>query len=162
MLNGALASDLSDIDGLLETTLAVDDYVDLESLKLPPVVQPPFDPGDLANATIAPVMPELPPGPVYVEPPAPRALFGAERKRAEVNAQAQQAHAAGHAHWQENIASVHSWFAGASAQCEQLEAARLAKLARAREVYEQECRAPVSAEERPPAFRRARHPGLRG
>ena len=140
-LNQALASDLADIDGLLESTLAVDDYVDLESLKLPPVVQPPFDPGDLAKPTTAPVMPQLPPEPIYLEPPAPRALFGAEKKRAAAIAQAQRAHATEHAQWQEHISSVHGWFANASAQFEQLEAARLAKLAQARETYEQECRA---------------------
>lgn len=138
-LNGALASDLSDIDGLLASTLAVDDYVDLESLKRPPVVQPDFDPGDLAKPIVPPAMPELPPEPVYVEPPAPRALFGAEKKRAAAIAQAQQAHAAAHAHWREHIAAVHSWYADASAQAQQLEVTRLAKLAQARDVYEQEC-----------------------
>ena len=39
------------------------------------------------------------------------------------------------------MASVHSWFANALADYEQREAARLAKLARAREIYEQECKA---------------------
>jgi hypothetical protein len=70
-LNASLASTLAEIDGLLAATLEVDDYVDLESLKIRTVEHPPFEAGDLA-VPVAP-MPELvyPPEPVYEEPPAP-------------------------------------------------------------------------------------------
>ena len=47
-MNVDLANAYDEIDGLLAATLEVDDYVDLESLKVTSVEHPPFDPGQLA------------------------------------------------------------------------------------------------------------------
>ena len=48
-LNADLAQQYQQIDGLLASTLGVDDFVDLESLKVK-AQHPPFEPGGLADA----------------------------------------------------------------------------------------------------------------
>src|SRR5665647_398597 len=100
-LNADLARDTEEIDGLLAWTLEVDDYVDLESLKIN-VEHPPFDPGVLGVPT--PAMPELvyPPEPVYQEPPTPSGLgaaFGGKKRHQEAIQQSTAAHEALHRLW---------------------------------------------------------------
>jgi len=48
-MNADLARQYEELDGLLSSTLDVDDHVDLESLKITTVEHPPFDPGALAT-----------------------------------------------------------------------------------------------------------------
>ena len=62
-LNEALAFDISALDGILRDTLAVDDFLDFESLK-EAAPRPPFAPGRLN-------VPEPPPNPADFQPPAP-------------------------------------------------------------------------------------------
>ena len=78
-LNAGLATVLGEIDGMLAATFEVDDFVDLEALKITSVEHPPFDPGVLAVRT--PEVQDLvcPQEPVYQEPPAPGGLFGRRR-----------------------------------------------------------------------------------
>ena len=59
-LNQDLVDRLAELDGLLQATLDVDDYIDPRSLKKP-WTDPHFDPGDLATP-IAPPMWEAPEG----------------------------------------------------------------------------------------------------
>jgi restriction system protein len=138
-MNQSLANDLADIDGILAYTLSVDDYVDLEAMKVPPVEHPAFEPGDLGVVTPAPAFPDIPPEPGYVEPPATKALFGAEKKHAAAVAQAQQAFAAAHAQWDQYQASVQDWFRDATQQYQTAEEERRKALTQARQVYDSEC-----------------------
>lgn len=62
-LNDGLAAHIAALDGLLRETLAVDDFLDFESLK-EAVPRPQFTPGGLA-------VPEPPPDPADFRPPAP-------------------------------------------------------------------------------------------
>ena len=48
-MNADLTNTYGEIDGLLAWTLEVDDYVDLQSLKIDTVNHPAFDPGELAG-----------------------------------------------------------------------------------------------------------------
>lgn len=78
-MNEGLAADIAALDGLLRDTLAVDDFLDFESLK-EAVSRPPFSPGALG-------VPEPPPDPASFRPPPPGAgqklLPGAKQRYAE-------------------------------------------------------------------------------
>jgi restriction system protein len=139
--NAMLASMYAEIDGLLAATLEVDDWVDLECLRIA-VEHPPFNPGDVGRPIPAPAPPQYPPVPVLQEPPEPAGLAGilggrkrheaALKKAREDYAQAcrvAQGHAdALHRAHQQQVAHH------ATAEKERLEA-----LATARTCYEQEC-----------------------
>ena len=55
-LNADLAQSREEIDGMLAAALAVDDFVDLEALKVTKVDHPPFEPGPIGVP--APPLPE--------------------------------------------------------------------------------------------------------
>ena len=105
--NAALRHVYDEIDNILAVTLAIDDYVDLESLKITKVEQPPFDPGPYVVP--AQPMPELsyPPQPVYQQPPAP--LFNTKKKHAELIERARAEHQRACAEWHEqNVAKYNA------------------------------------------------------
>lgn len=142
-LNAALATSLAEIDGLLDATLDVDDYVDLESLKIQNVEHSPFQPGALARPT--PPLPELvyPPEPVYQEPPAPGAIaaaFGAKKKHHAAIERARAEHDAAYQHWQQRCAAVQADYATRQQEHRNAEDLRLKKLKAAEAAYQEECR----------------------
>ncbi len=142
-LNADLASDLEEIDGLLAWTLEVDDYVDLEELKVNEVEHPPFIPRALGSP--APALPEVvyPPEPVYQEPPAPSGLgaaFGGKKKHQEAIQQATAAHDAAYRAWHEQVTAMHAAYVARQASRQQAEEERLTKLAAAEAAYQEECR----------------------
>lgn len=142
-LNADLANDLGEIDGLLAWTLEIDDYVDLEELKIGAVEHPPFAPGDLATPT--PTMSPLvyPPEPVYQEPPAPGGLagaFGGKKKHHEAVDRAKADHAASHRQWHEHATRMHADYVAEQAKRQQVEAERVVKLAAAEAAYREDCR----------------------
>jgi restriction system protein len=137
-LNADLATTYQDIDGLLATTLEVDDYVDLDELKVGNVQHPPFDPGvdgapiPAGQDTIAPAEP------AYIEPPAPTgvaAAFGGKKKHQAAIAAARSAHEHALGLW--HAASQAA--AQRRAEHELAEAARVSRLAAAQEQYAQDC-----------------------
>ena len=138
-LNATLVSTYDEIDGLLTSTLAVDDYVNLDELKVNAVEHPPFEPGE-DGAAIPPGEDTLPPRePVYVEPPAPTgmsAAFGGKKKHQAAVAAARASHEEAMSAWR--AACRHA--AQRMADHELAEAARMGRVATAREQYEQECR----------------------
>lgn len=142
-MNIDLASDLDEIDTLLASTLEIDDFVDLEQLKVGKVDHPAFDPGALAVP--APPLPELvyPPEPVYHEPPAPSGLssaFGGKKKHVEAVERAKAEHAeAAHA-WHLDATARHAAYVAALQNRDRAEADRVARLTAAEEAYRQECR----------------------
>jgi restriction system protein len=142
-MNDDLAHTYEEIDGLLASTLAVDDYVDLESLKVTTVEHPPFDPGALATPAMP--MPPLvyPPEPVFQEPPAPKGLsgaFGGKKRHEETVAFERGKHDAARQAWQAHCTQVHADHVALSERRDQEERDRLAELAEAEAVYQQECR----------------------
>lgn len=141
-MNTDLASDLADIDGLLAWTLGIDDFVDLESLKISKVEHPPFNPGgrDVPAPMVA--EPNYAPEPVYQEPAAPSglsAVLGGKKRHQQAIVEAQSAFNDARGHWQRTMAAIHDSYTKQVAQREQFEARRMAELSAAKEKYKQEC-----------------------
>lgn len=140
-MNKSLASSYQDIDTLLAWTLGVDDFVDLETLRVV-VEHPPFDPGPLGEPTPQVEEPVYPRQPSYFEPPAPKGLlasFGGKKRHAEAVEQARGAHEQAQRAWQEGAARQRAEHEEKLAAREKTEAERLAKLAEAEEGYRSEC-----------------------
>ena len=137
--NGDLANDYAEIDGLLASTLEVDDYVDLESLKITEVDHPPFDPGALGVVEAA--LPALvyPPEPAF-EPPAPLGVLAGKKKKQAALEQAQVAHQQAVQRWQERCQKMYADYLTEQEKWQGREAIRVQKVADARAVYDQECR----------------------
>ncbi|GAA2492320.1 hypothetical protein [Terrabacter carboxydivorans] len=140
-MNVELANAYEEIDGLLAATLEVDDYVDLESLKVTSVEHPPFRPGRLAVP--AEPMPELvyPPQPEFVGPPAPTGLSGVfgKKKHQEAVAQAEVDHRQQCGAWQAHCQKMHDDYVAEQAGREQAEAQRVKDLVEAEHTYKSEC-----------------------
>ncbi len=136
--NGDLANDYAEIDGLLASTLEVDDFVDLESLKITKVEHPPFAPGALAQP--APALPALqyPPAPEF-QPPAPLGFLAGKKKKQAALEQAQAAHQGTVQRWQAQCQAMYTDYLAAQESYKRKEAERVEKLAAAEAVYNQEC-----------------------
>ncbi|WP_329374591.1 hypothetical protein OG896_06235 [Streptomyces sp. NBC_00669] len=141
-MNASLAGDLSDIDGLLAWALEMDDYVDLDSLKVSVVEHPPFAPGQLAVPAAAVPKPDDVPEPVYEEPPAPgglSAILGGKKRHQQAVEKARTAFADAHHHWERARDAAHSSYVKKAAQRDKSEEKRVAELSAAEEKYRQEC-----------------------
>ena len=140
-LNTSLTSACEEIDRLLEATLEVDDYVDLETLKSA-AMHPEFAPGPLGKPIKPPLAPHLRNAPVYAEPEPPKGLagaFGGKKKHAVAVELAQAAHA-------EAVRTHEAYVAERTAEHDRAlekhaaaEQDRLAKLVKAQERYQAEC-----------------------
>ncbi len=139
-LNAELASELEEIDGILAASLEIDHHIDLEALKVPNVVHPPFDPGELAVPM--PAMPDLvyPPEPAYQEPPPPGGLFGAKKKHALAIERARAEHEQARRQWREQTTAMQAAHAAERDRRQKAEEARRVKLAAAEARYRDECR----------------------
>jgi restriction system protein len=137
--NGDLANEYAEIDGLLASTLGVDDFVDLESLKITDVEHPPFTPGALGRP--APALPALqyPPEPTF-QPPAPLGVLAGKKKKQAALEAAQAAHRDTVQRWQQRCQSMYTDYLAAQEKWKDKEADRVEKLAAARAVYDQDCR----------------------
>jgi restriction system protein len=138
--NADLANDYAEIDGLLASTLEVDDYVDLNALKVEKVEHPPFEPGRLANPTppLAPLV--YPPEPAF-QPPAPLGALAGKKKKQAALEQAQAQHQAAVATWQQHCHAMHSDYLAAQEKCKAKEVARAEQLVAATAQYDEECKA---------------------
>ena len=139
-LNAELAQSREEIDGILAGTLAVADYVELETLKIKKVEHPPFQPGPIGVPAPALSEPVYLPEPVYREPPAPGGLFGAKKKHAELIAQARADHERAHREWRDRNASIYSTHVASVRRRDEAERQRLAQLLAAEGRYRAECR----------------------
>lgn len=137
--NANLMQMFEEIDGILAATFEVDDYIDLESLKVTTVNHPPFRPGQDGIPT--PAMPRLvyPPEPMYHEPPAPGGLFGAKKKHTELIAQAQAEHERAHKEWAEHNMAMYNAHVAEGRRREEAERRRLERLLAAEARYKFEC-----------------------
>jgi restriction system protein len=139
-LNAALSVEYDEIDALLQATLDVDDFVDLDTLRRTAKHRP-FDFPDLQRP-----LPPPPPIPEPVEPvptsvAVPGGLFGRKKKLEQATAAAEAAFAAAHAAWEEESSSLPARRAAAAEAHAAREAERQQKLATEQARYEQECAA---------------------
>ena len=136
--NAQLVDAYDEIDSMLEASLGVDDYVDLEQLRAS-VEHPAFPHSELRWPTPQPATLNVRAEPVYAEPPAQSGLGGllGRKKHADAVAQAIALHQGDHAAWQREVAAarVHQQQAH-----EQQEQQRLARLQEAQAAYEGACR----------------------
>ena len=141
-MNAQLASTYDDIDRLLEATLEVDDFVDLETLKST-AQHLEFAPGKLGEPIPSPLPPTLAGAPAYAEPPAPKGLagaFGGKKKHAAAIEVAQAEHAKATKAYESDVTERKADHERALEKHAQAEQDRLAKLAKAQEKYQAECR----------------------
>ena len=116
-----------ELDSLLAATLRIDDYVDLEALKVA-VEHPAFDRVDLEAALPLPETVADPPAPVFAPSPAPSglgAVFG-KRKHAKAVEKAQTAHERAVAAWHDDLAKIASANEVARKKYAEVEAQRVA------------------------------------
>lgn len=141
-LNSQLVEAADELGSILEATLSVDDYVDLEQLRAT-AEHPPFTRGDLERPTPDVVPIPAPAEPVFKEPEAPSGLGGlfGKRKHVAATAEAREAFEVEHARWQAEVAAVPERQLAQMQESDRLEQRRLQGLQAARDAYQQECNA---------------------
>jgi restriction system protein len=141
--NADLADKYSEIDSMLATTFAVDNFVDLEELRVATVDHPPFDAGGLDRPT--PQLPALgyPPEPAWQEPAAPRGLsgaFGGMKRHEEHVVQARAQYDEACRAWHEQATAMHAEYLTRVTERESAETKRLQGRVLALARYDEECR----------------------
>ncbi len=136
--NAGLALTYASMDTLLEATLAVDEYVDLETLRQT-VSQPPFDGHGLDRPTPAPEPLMDPAAPVFRQPAPPTGLFGRKKKLAEAQSLAEASFAEAQAWSEREMRELPGRRQQLATQHAAAERNRQEKLAAARARYESEC-----------------------
>ncbi|MGY9048695.1 hypothetical protein P775_24975 [Puniceibacterium antarcticum] len=111
---------------MLEATIDVDDYVDLEALRKLEE-KTPFDRPALEVPAVRPKQLTLPSEPKFVEPEKPTGFFGKKRKLAEAQEKATQADEARKAQWTEKVTALqskheHDMIAYEAAEADRIEA----------------------------------------
>jgi restriction system protein len=140
-LNAQLAGVVDELDSILAATLDVDDFVDLEKLRVK-VNHPPFPRADLEIPTAPPVPVSAPPKPELVTPDAPTglgAMFGAKKKHGAAVAAAQAEFDGALVAWQAEAAQVPARQLQQIRARDAAESQRLAELEAAQEDYRREC-----------------------
>lgn len=137
-MTARLVEDNDDLAGLLDATLDVDDYVDLETLRKT-AKHPPFRNEKLETPTKPPAPVVFPDEPVYSEPPVPRALFGKQKRHARLIQAAQEEHAQRHEAWTKITYQLAQKAEYQRKQYEKEESRRKDLLKAAKERYEVEC-----------------------
>lgn len=140
--NRKLAETYEEIDSLLSATLKIDDYVDLNALR---VVVPhvPFERPELETSVPAPKRIADPVQPIFVAPEPPKglaSLFG-KKKHADAVARAEQAHQQAILAWDAKCNQNRALHRAAVTEHARAEANRLAALAAERSQYAAECAA---------------------
>lgn len=139
-LNLGLSEHYAELDGLLEATLGVDDFVDLETLRVV-AEHPPFPAEQLRRPTPSPTPIADPPLPVRGEVPAPTGLFGKKKKLEAAHAAVEQQYATDYYAWQAATEALPGRRAAQAAEYDEAERARLVSLEEAEQRYAAECEA---------------------
>lgn len=137
-LNSELTAIYDRVDSLLEATLDVDDYVDLEKLRRT-ADHPPFGRRDLETPVPTPQPIPEPAPPVFQPPAPPTGLFGRKQKMAEAQAQAEADFARARAWWEEETRQLPGRRQEQAAQHAAAEETRKQALAAERARYEADC-----------------------
>ncbi|RUR03612.1 hypothetical protein ELQ94_00090 [Labedella endophytica] len=135
--NADLQEQYAEIDGLLSATLAVDDFVDLEQLRVR-VQHPAFPRPDLRAPLPVPAPIPDPPLPVQHQPAAPTGLFGKKKKWADAQAAAAHQYAQDYYVWQAATASLPQRRAAQADQYAAAEKQRQLEFSRVETRYAQE------------------------
>lgn len=135
-LNAQIKDVFDDLDGLLEATLDVDDYIDLETLRKPSST--PFDRPELEVAQTPPAKPRLPSEPTYQEPPQPKGLFGKKKKLERARLEAQQKHSARKEDWELQVARLQSLYEADLAEATAAEERRVKELGQEKARFQRE------------------------
>lgn len=135
--NAELAAIYEDLDTLLQSTLSVDDYVDLSELKRV-VEHPAFEHPDLESPAPRPIAIVPSPEPVAQPPAKPTGLFGRKKKAEEAQAQAEAEFKNAHARWRSEMDSLPDRKAKLEADYQALEANRISQLEKERKRYARE------------------------
>jgi len=99
---------LDEIDSILQATLGLDDYVDLDLLRIRPVL-PPFPHPELQAPLPPPAPLAAPPGPQWIEPPVPKGFgskLGGKKKHDQELARGRAQWEAAHGQWRAYVASI--------------------------------------------------------
>lgn len=137
-LNADLRGKYETLDSLLQATLDVDDFVNLEDLRAV-VTHPAFGRPDLRRPFPVPTPIADPPLPVKKAPEDVKGLFGKKKKEAEALAAVEQEYATDYYAWQAAVESLPSRRAEQLQKHEEVEQRRLEQLALETEKYEAEC-----------------------
>lgn len=138
--NATLVEYYQELDGLLQATLDIDDYVDLERFRVR-AEHPPFAYPQLKLPILRPEPIEEPPAPVRAEAEKPTGLFGRKKKWEEANAAADSRFEEELSAWKRSIAQIPARQKERDAEHSKLERERLLALGKETARYEQECRA---------------------
>ncbi len=106
-LNAQIADTFEELEGLLNATIDVDDYIDLPLLRRSEDTFP-FDMPELEIALPAPAKLELTAEPSYIPPAQPKGLFGKKKKLAAAQIKAQQAFEEQKAKWDADVQAAQS------------------------------------------------------
>jgi len=126
-----------EIDSILAATLDVDDYVDLELLRIE-VEHPPFDRPELEIPIPQPESLPDPTKPVFREPPPPTGIFG-KKKHAKAVDYAKDRHEGDMKLWNDRLTQLEFDRMSATEDHQRAEKQRLADLTRELERYKKEC-----------------------
>lgn len=140
-LNANLAEINDELESILSATLGVDDFVDLEALRVK-AEHPPFPRTDLEKPTPEPSPITAPAEPQFVEPEPAKglgAMFGGKKKHAEAVAAARTEHEIKHQAWRAEVAAIPGRQLEQVQQRDAAEQQRLAQLEEARQTYQREC-----------------------
>ena len=135
-LNAQIKDVFDDLDGLLEATLGVDDYIDLETLRKPSSTA--FDKPELEVALLPPAKPQFPSEPIYQEPPQPKGFFGKKKKLEQARLEARKTHSAQKDDWYRRIARLQSAYESDLAEFAAAEEKRVKELAQEKERFQRE------------------------
>jgi restriction system protein len=138
-LNADLLEEFTAIDSILESTLAVDDYVDLEKLRR--VAEHPRFKSAHLKALPPPASITAPPEPYFRPPPPPTGISAvfAKKKHAAATATAQAHFEQEHTAWRAAVAQIPMRQRAAAEQHQAAEGERLRRLASDRRRYDAEC-----------------------
>jgi restriction system protein len=139
-LNAELVETADELESILTATLTVDDFVDLEDLRVT-AMHPPFPRSDLEVPTPPVDLISVPPEPAFSEPEAPTGIggiFGKKRHAAAV-AEARETFEARHKEWKAEAAAVPARQLEKMKHRDALEQWRLGDLQAARDSYQREC-----------------------
>lgn len=137
-LNVGLAERYAELDGVLEATLGIDDFVDLETLRVT-AHHPPFPRAELRRPIPAPEPISDPPLPVRAEVAAPTGLFGRKKKLEAAQAAVEQQYATDYYAWQAVTEALPDRRAAQVAEHAEAERIRVERLAAEEKRYEAEC-----------------------
>ncbi len=104
-MNAQIHDTFDELEGLLQATVDVDDYVDLESLRKSEDTTP-FDKPKLEISLVPPKNQILPQEPFYKDPPKPKGFFGKKKKLDVATAKAKELYQTEKGKWEREVEAL--------------------------------------------------------